>query len=746
MNVFKELDSAVYLSGKGPLAMLSNNKNGCVALAFEGSDYAKSFLLENKEVFESRGVDVENPNLKPVENSYEFMQICANHGFSGIELISEEDQKSFIFCVRLEEVSSVLPTAIALNNKGISYVKTRFREFEEPTYRTIKEWQRFDILDKETAHYVVKYPFRAQDVNVFYEIRPTSRVVDNDSFQQNKDEIPSHLTLFNVPCLGHYNAIDGSVPFFTNVKLLIDFLNDKKFMSNVVYFFGDIFKSKFNDIIIEKCDLNNNFQVVKILDLKSRLLEVINPFKGCVINPNGTRDVTGYISTSEDDGEAFFHGVSGTWEIGTGNQFKKIEVRNSWNRRDTFYWNGLNSYRLKPLDRSFSLESKATAHAKSTEGDINDLLKITFDDNPAVFDHGKLFEDIEPEQKIEKYVVIYWDSVTGDGRDMPLYFDSILEVIEWFWKLECLQDFPMRKDGAHLCNGVFAIPKALDLDIENSVHEKIKEQLSTVYKKILQNGYTPSMGDDISGLINAHFKSVHIDAMGYCKDLLWQTMEDDFEDIMEILQIPEEVTYEFLKNEYNQIDVYGADEAIKILGRETWDKLSNRAKYFISSSLSQLHLLGNSPQLDYSLISIGFVKALEYELGLIFKRFSVELDLSHVQYNEEDSGEKALIELASKESNQKSKLTLGSMGHLISKESRVKSELRRLLGEYIEGLSCGVFISDKKFYKNAVNKIANSYRNGGAHDSAISLNTALKCKEFILGTNEKEGILKKLMS
>jgi hypothetical protein len=39
MSIYKQLDKSYYLLGDGPLPVLSDNKNGCVTLAFETKEY-----------------------------------------------------------------------------------------------------------------------------------------------------------------------------------------------------------------------------------------------------------------------------------------------------------------------------------------------------------------------------------------------------------------------------------------------------------------------------------------------------------------------------------------------------------------------------------------------------------------------------------------------------------------------------------------------------------------------------------
>ena len=115
MDIFNCLNEAFYIDSDGPFYAVSNNTNGCVALAFETRKYGDEYIENNINFFISRGNP--KPVLKPVLNSFDFMLLCAKHGLAGIELLSENDQKSFNFCVRLEEFSSELPTALSYNEE-----------------------------------------------------------------------------------------------------------------------------------------------------------------------------------------------------------------------------------------------------------------------------------------------------------------------------------------------------------------------------------------------------------------------------------------------------------------------------------------------------------------------------------------------------------------------------------------------------------------------------------------------------
>lgn len=727
MELYRILDRSFYLADDGPFAVLSENKNGCVALTFETEKYAQEFVRDNIKSINSRGI--KNPEVKPVENAYDFMQLCARYGYAGIELLSEEDQKSFLFCVRLEEVSSTFPTALTINIQETSYIKTKFKEYSETTYRTIKEWQRYDILDKVSAKFAVNQPFRDWDHKTLFEIRTSSN---------------AFLSLFRVPCRHNYNSLDGSVPFFTTVKYAIEFLNSVEFRTHLMYISGP--ESKFNELAIDLPPGSDSFKIIRIDDLHDRLNEINNPSMGYVINPNGTRDSMGYghLSGNNEGFTPMFYGVSGNWKVLRGNNFEKIEKRDYWNGADTFFWNKINGYRLAPLDRSFSSESSSTKFSELSEFDIEDLIQVKFVDREFSEDEIIQFSWPESEEeKIKAYSMIWWDAVTGEGKDEPFFFDSILDLIIWLWQYECCRDYPIRRDGAHQCNGFIGVPATSDKEYENNIHVKIKEQLIRIYKRIAVKGYKPKDGNDLSGLINRYFRTIHIDLLGYTKDVIFQLDEEEKVEVLNFLGIREEYLEEAFSDAYKQFDPVGASAGIKLLGSEVWKKLSNRSRYFISSSLSQLKMLGRSPQLDYSLVSIGFVKALEYELGQLFVEFAMSNDLSKVEYDESDYGEKTLVSISIDKKGKPP--TLGGMGYLLRSNQRGKNELRMKLGEFIDSLSCGKYLSSKKFWKEGIYKITHKYRNGGAHDSAIPMKTAMECRDYILGNEVTEGVLKKVM-
>lgn len=509
MEVFKELSNAFYINTDKPFFATSGNQNGCVALAFETEKYAKKFITNQKEGFKERGIDVKKISLAPVGNVIEYMQACAKNGLAGIELLGDNERKSFVFGSDLDEISATLPTALIYNLDGKSYIKSSAGEYVENEYTTVTEWKRFDLLDPNTSTYATKQPFANWSHKLIFEIRTSDGGV---------------LCLFKVPCRGNYNGIVGSIPFFSSLDLAIEFIHDEDYMRHLANYGG--IKSKFKTLAADISKTTKEYQIIQIDDLKKRLQEINIGSMDYVINPNSTRDETGYGSCPfNKTKEAFYTGISGTWEIGAKNQFKKLDlVMNS--KKDLFYWNSMNSFDLKPLKKSFSSESKSTIYSNSNVKEVNKLVEDIFSKSKfKKTETAKLITKVDSITKEENYILIWWDAITGEGQDKPVYFKSIFNLIQWLWHYECSTDAPIRINGSGSYNGNIGVVRALDLDAEQNKHEIIKTTLTKIFKRIALKGYTPMEGDNLSGLINLYFKTRHVDLIAYLKDANSQTKD-----------------------------------------------------------------------------------------------------------------------------------------------------------------------------------------------------------------------------
>lgn len=520
LSVFHDLDNAYFINANGPFYALSGNLSGCITLAFGSEKLAKTFLKEQKKSIETRGIKTKNISIDPVKNSFDFMILCAQNRIAGIEYLTEDTRLSFEFYIDIDKTAQDLPSALVYKDSEAAHIKTNTKEYKESNPCNIKEWQRFDILDSLTATYAENCPFNQWEEKQIYEIRTTS------------DDI---LSLFKLPCRGIYPAQMGAVPFFTDLQLIFDFLEDRNYICHLGYYGG--FDSKFNTIAFDISDRTDFFKIVKIDDLDKRLREINIGGIDYVINPNGTRNETGYGRCIHvKSKKTLFSGISAMWEINKKNEFLKIKEKNTFRKVDSFYWNGYNTYNLKPIKKSSSPESNKTIHSHLKSKDLDLLIEDIFSDRKfKKSESPQLTKKEAKKTKEDNYVIVKWDAISGYMLDGHVYFKSILGLIQWIWQYECNHDYPIRTEGTATHSGNIGIIKAFDLDFEKLQHESLRLVLIAIFKRIVSKGYSPIEGDNLSGLINFRFKTIKVDLIAFIKDALLQTEGEEQKELQDIL-------------------------------------------------------------------------------------------------------------------------------------------------------------------------------------------------------------------
>jgi hypothetical protein len=140
--------------------------------------------------------------------------------------------------------------------------------------------------------------------------------------------------------------------------------------------------------------------------------------------------------------------------------------------------------------------------------------------------------------------------------------------------------------------------------------------------------------------------------------------------------------------------------------------------------------------LDYAPISIEIVKALEVELGAVFKAFSNSIDEVPAA-NTDNHEERALAALLAGGKPP----TLGAMSYLLRSPLEGASPLALRFHEFVLCLSNAKNLTEKKFHNRGLQRVLNKYRNGGAHDSPISQEVCRECVDVLVGTTAKPGYL-----
>ncbi len=513
-KTFESLDKSYFFECDGPINVISQNPNGTSAIAFETKEIAAIFLKENADGFESRYKSIKKIKISPVIDGYKFMQACAKKGYAGIELFNNDTRISFVFCVTLENNSAALPNALAYFSESAFIIHASNKIYTEEQLTSIKYWTRFDILDRTTSQFSKNSPFSQGKEPLLYEIRSSEN---------------SFISVLNVPCRGHYNQQDGSIPFFTDLNAAIEYAENIQHRDCGEY--GG-FKTKFNKLA-NKAKIENGYKIVVIDNLKARLNEIKNLFIDFVINPNGTRDemVYGTCFLDSDKSRYLLNGISGTWILEDHNKIKRQSDRECEPMNDTFYWNGFSRYKLNQLNKSNSTEAKPL---KKTEQEVNEMIHQIFTDETSKVKTKRFSK----KAKEINYYMTCWDAQTGEFIPKLCHFESFLSVIELFWQIECNEDFSFRKAKKEMHYSIdelyFCRPQK-----ENAselTHEIIKSQLARIYKIAIIDGYKPILAEQLSSIVNSYFRTIQIDLLGYWKDLLEQSEGEDHKKLKKLFK------------------------------------------------------------------------------------------------------------------------------------------------------------------------------------------------------------------
>ena len=113
----------------------------------------------------------------------------------------------------------------------------------------------------------------------------------------------------------------------------------------------------------------------------------------------------------------------------------------------------------------------------------------------------------------------------------------------------------------------------------------------------------------ICWLVNKHFDFMHVDFVGYFKDLIIQCeLEDDLEVLCENFAIPYHAIIDYRESAELLPPPSGLAVLKKLYGEKITKDLTSKSRYFASNGLYDFSLKGESKHLDYSTISIQYVK------------------------------------------------------------------------------------------------------------------------------------------
>lgn len=772
MNLFQDLKSCVVITrenGKMLLPGCARQRDAASALILPNPTSANKLIdriqHDVEDLFGSLGFEM-------IEDPFTLMRRAAQEGIGSFDSTEAGMlDHPLVFCTRASEIGDNLPSLLAeyADNENLK-VLTRSGQ---RTMRSIDviPWRRFDITDPLLGIWSTNNePFRNWDSGN----QLIGMIVDGC--------IPA---LRRCPITGHWSSLEGTIPIFASEDDYNHACRENQLFKELTLFGPFDF---INYPVLHRIQAGpREIHLISIKSLPEFLSDLstqipilacgqfsINPF--ChrenggygwtanfikdqqTINPHSTQDTTTIkVQTGSDitrrcGQKSSFNTVSGEWSIDLKNIVSLVHQTNSWANRATLHWSGGTSISLGNL--SYSLVHIDQWHDFSDE-EKKDALKCLFEEDCENVIYDEDLGETSLKAQAHLFTAGLWDTYTGE--EFVLRVASPYALISFL--IKHLQEFDqrIRIQGGRPCGSPATGSAGTgNIEQEQLLTKQAQAALLGVAESIALSGYIPKKGQRICYIVNRLFETLHMDFAGYTQDLIIQCeLDDDLELLSESLDLE----LDAVKQLKNDIDLHPPSEGLVILKNISRQRLlelsSPKAIYFAANGLFDMSLKGESPHLDYATVSIEFVKALEVELGSIFRLWISSISLKSLKFGssrQEADVQNYMKNSASEEGiPMKSRMfSIGTMGYLlrdidnaISKRDKVNEpdSLISCMASKVETIEDIQPLLHKSFYKKFLNKVSHSYRNGGAHDQKISLSTCIQCRDDILGTSSRTGWL-----
>ena len=744
-----------------PVLDLQENKNifrsdqSASGLIFSTKEKADAFAKEYQEdAREKYGI----LQVDKVNDLYELMQKSANQGVGSF--FFSENKYKLLFANRGSEVGNILPTLLVKDHKN-DLNDDSYEVLARTGSRLMKEidivpWMRFDITDPLTKEWGIFCPFREWETRKeMYGILFTS-IKNGDNF------VPVVRTC---QLTSDWSSLEGLIPIFSSRSDLHVF-GKQHCLNPINSYFGPFDCSKFEVFNEISWGDELKLKVLKINSITEYISEIcsqigILTMGQFVINYTGHRENMAFGWNEKCVSEkAEIYAVSGKWSISKDNSIAHLEDIKNWMNLSTINWNGGPSISLRSLSSSlshvdlmegFTLDEKRDEIKRIFSKDYNetDLENDEYQSKESKELLGEIdFGGIAVGGEKDKFVMKYWDTHTGDGE--VISFANPFECIR-FLLGPCLEeDEYIRINGCSPSGSPVTTTFGSDkIEKEKFVSKRIRHILYSFAEEIALTSYSPTGIQKICWLVNKHFDSMHVDFVGYFKDLIIQCeLEDDLEELCENFAITYDAIIDYRESAELIPPPSGLAVLKKLYGEKITKDLTPKSRYFASNGLYDFSLKGESKHLDYSTISIQYVKSLEVELGSIFKLLLDSVPRDLIENIEPDRLGKDLDDYYK---NGKM-FSIGTMNYTLMQLKKIsKSEdslnlFNPILVHVYKLLNSSDDFSYLYYVKfiNLLHRVTKKYRNGGAHDNKISLATCLECKKEILGSDINHGALARI--
>jgi len=700
------LPSDVYMGTDdlGPVCAARPDWQGLIVTAFSTAEAAaEHFSLSSGRAENADGVEV------GWLRTFDAMRDLARYGVTGIWW---RDLNVFSrFAVRPDEAGMTFPTLVVQTNERASADQiTDIACVSRTGTRTISAggfvwWSRFDLIDAGWERFVdddeplLHWPNGA----MLYEI-----------LQGNSAE----LWFGEEPVLGPWGSADGTLAFFTGPSLA------KRF--------HDGYHGRIRKLVSDEEDLEAPLRIVEVADPKARLARLTEPpFPTVVINPGAPRGASAIVQYGA---EVTVETVKGRYVLEDGNVLHPRELVDTWPGYGTIRWDGAGTFQQLELGRTFA--STAFQRLGHGLGELSDseLAEIAEDflaQGPVEYVRPA---DVGIRELRNLFVLGVWNTVTGLRSTET--FDGVELAIKYLSVNETEADRPARQGGAH---GPWQLGfgGSDDAELEDRTGAAYQHAMLQLLQRDLRTGHRPSTTDNIVSLSNLVLRTMKLEFAGYVGDLAWRLSVDDSQ--LERLAASEGFPFDVseLQSWLASVEMEPQPEDLALVRErlgEATDLLEPNSRLFLSQAMQDRKNRGGSPVMDYAPVSVGITKAMEVELVALLRRFRDQHPDAAGAHPIVTRNDKVIHDFFTDDHKRP---TLGAMPHLLK---TVDEGLQRAWTDFVDAVDGGRQIRTKKF-RDLLNKTSMHYRNGGAHDSAITQQVCESCLSDLVGENGAPGAI-----
>jgi hypothetical protein len=743
--------------------------------------------LSAHEIIHSLRDDPRDLKLRvlPFGDPFKAMRKSAGEGAAGFqfssELFTDEHREMvfketdgrilFPFMTRREEAGGQWPTVLGsgLRCDTGTYLtllgQARFGPHD------LCQWVRWDIMDRASAKLGTEQPLRSHDPGEpFWCLsHEPDEVQFVEAGQRYRIQGRAVVLFAKDSVLRQFMPPEGYYPVFTSEEDAVEFLT---------YRMGGAFQimqadphpcpTFFQTKGLMAQDLGPGGSLIATLmrvgDLSSHLTEVrktfqLPPYACFVLNPAGHRENVAWGRFADaGDNDLVLKSVGAKWKLLTGHQYSNLERIDQFNREDTFFL-GPSEFRFAELRRTlgrFAPVLKEINLRGLTATEAGELIRdfiVRGAEGPTTGDvmgspleldtasdstdsAGQLPNAKAYEPCLHRWVLNFWDTVDGERME-PSYFDTPFELARALYRLE-LDDRPARVLGMR-GNSSIGFEGSGNQELENAGGVGFLTALIRICQRMAEYGYRPRDAMDMAAAANAVLESCRISLCTNVADALISHIPDDAhpsDRLMDGMGLPEEIREQLIEFIEAGTDPEGDNLLRGRIGDDAVARLPARTRLFLATALLQFDSIGKSPCIDYAPVSVQVVKALEFEMrelaAAAVSGFSPPADASTPSREEE-----TLFHVLE---NRREMVTLGSITYAFKAAGKAQAGILQHMARQLEAFGL-LDLTQRQTVRLIINDVLNRFRNGGAHEQAISYDTCMECIDTLVGSHALPGLI-----